>query len=70
MLQTNFQKDNTSTPLRPLSAEAGKTFCAKPTWESKTGTVKGITLNELLEQNGGFFDILKNRYRKRRAFYF
>ena len=71
ILLKNVSGLDTIKPLQnALSAETGKRFAigqsmrdgadwARTTQESDDGTVLGITLNELLNENGGFFDILK-----------
>ncbi|PHQ28656.1 hypothetical protein CJ305_14200 [Leeuwenhoekiella nanhaiensis] len=71
MLLKNISGLDTIKPLQnALSAERGKRFAigksmrdgadwARTTQESANGTIMGITLEELLTENGGFFDILK-----------
>ena len=71
MLVKNVAGLDTIKPLQnALSAEKGKRFAigksgrdgadwSRTTQESANGTIMGITLEELLNENGGFFDILK-----------
>lgn len=71
MLLKNVGNFGNIKPLqKALSAEQGKRFAigksmrdgadwAKTTQESTTGTIPGITLQELLNEGTGFFDLLK-----------
>tara|TARA_B100000953_G_C18007990_1_gene417139 strand:+ start:152 stop:964 length:813 start_codon:yes stop_codon:yes gene_type:complete len=71
MLLKNIAGLDTIKPLQnALSSERGKRFeigesvrdeadWSRTTQESANGTIMGITLEELLNENGGFFDILK-----------
>ncbi len=71
MLLKNVAGLDRIKPLQnALSAEKGKFFeigtsvrdgadWSRTTLESADGTIMGITLEELLNENGGFFDILK-----------
>lgn len=71
MLLMNVKAWSNINPInKALSAEKGKNFVlgnslrdgsdwARTTQESATGTIMGITLEELLIKNEGFFDILK-----------
>ena len=71
ILKKNVAGLDTIKPLQnALSAERGKRFeigksmrdgadWARTTQESANGTIMGITLEELLTENVGFFDILK-----------